>query len=86
MRLLTFADQKGLDLAPHFAMEIHLHLAACYPREPWVEHFDWLDPLFNERLETKDGRMLIPDRPGLGITISDQARAWAVDSAEFGRI
>lgn len=86
MRLLTLADQKGLDLAPHFAMEIHLHLAACYPREPWVEHFDWLDPLFNERLETKDGRMLIPDRPGLGITISDQARAWTVDSAEFGRI
>lgn len=86
MRLLTFADQKGLDLAPHFAMEIHLHLAACYPREPWVEHFDWLDPLFNERLETKDGRMLIPDRPGLGITISDQARAWTVDSAEIGRI
>ncbi|GAA1453003.1 mandelate racemase/muconate lactonizing enzyme family protein [Nesterenkonia lacusekhoensis] len=38
------------------------------------------------RLETKDGRMLIPDRPGLGITISDQARAWTVDSAEFGRI
>lgn len=30
--------------------------------------------------------MLIPDRPGLGITISDQARAWTVDSAEFGRI
>lgn len=85
MRLLTFADQKGLDLAPHFAMEIHLHLAACYPREPWVEHFDWLDPLFNERLETSEGRMLIPDRPGLGITLSDQARRWTVDEAVFGR-
>lgn len=85
MRLLTFADQKGLDLAPHFAMEIHLHLAACYPREPWVEHFDWLDPLFNEHLETKDGRMLVPDRPGLGITMSEQARQWTVASAEFGR-
>ena len=50
LRLATLADQAGLDLAPHFAMEIHLHLAAAYPREPWVEHFDWLDPLFNERL------------------------------------
>lgn len=85
MRLLTLADQKGLDLAPHFAMEIHLHLAACYPREPWVEHFDWLDPLFNERLETKDGRMLVPARPGLGITMSEQARRWTVASAEFGK-
>ncbi|WP_129789981.1 L-talarate/galactarate dehydratase [Promicromonospora panici] len=83
LRLLTLADQAGLDLAPHFAMEIHLHLAATYPREPWVEHFDWLDPLFNERLETKDGRMLVPDRPGLGVTLSDQARAWTTDTATF---
>ena len=80
LRLLTLADRAGLDLAPHFAMEIHLHLAACYPREPWVEHFDWLDPLFNERLETREGRMIVPDRPGLGFTISDQARAWTTDS------
>ena len=85
MRLATLADQAGLDLAPHFAMEIHVHLAAAYPREPWVEHFDWLDPLFNERLETKDGRMLIPNRPGLGITFSDQARARTTATAEFGQ-
>jgi L-alanine-DL-glutamate epimerase-like enolase superfamily enzyme len=85
LRLLTLADQAGLDLAPHFAMEIHLHLAATYPREPWVEHFDWLDPLFNERLETKDGRMLVPDRPGLGVTLSEQARAWTTDTALFER-
>jgi len=84
MRLLTLADEAGLDIAPHFAMEIHLHLAACYPRETWVEHFDWLDPLFNERLETKEGRMLVPDRPGLGITLSDQARAWTVETVTIG--
>lgn len=85
LRLATLADQAGLDLAPHFAMEIHLHLAAAYPREPWVEHFDWLDPLFNEQLETRDGRMLVPERLGLGFTLSDQARAWTVDTVEFGR-
>ncbi|WP_432561279.1 L-talarate/galactarate dehydratase [Kineococcus sp. SYSU DK003] len=84
LRLATIADQAGLDLAPHFAMEIHLHLAATYPREPWVEHFEWLNPLFEERLETKDGRMLVPDRPGLGFTLTGQARAWTTDSVEFG--
>lgn len=84
LRLAALADERGLGLAPHFAMEIHLHLAAAYPREPWVEHFDWLDPLFNERLETKNGRMIIPDRPGLGITLSDQARAWTTESVAFG--
>jgi L-alanine-DL-glutamate epimerase-like enolase superfamily enzyme len=85
MQLLTLADEAELDLAPHFAMEIHVHLAACYPREPWVEHFDWLDPLFNERLETEDGRMLVPERPGLGFSLSEQARAWTTDSVTIRR-
>ncbi|MFF4614789.1 L-talarate/galactarate dehydratase [Nonomuraea jabiensis] len=85
LRLATLADHAGLQLAPHFAMEIHLHLAAAYPREPWVEHFEWLNPLFDERLETRDGRMIVPDRPGLGFTLSEQCRKWTVDSVEFGK-
>ena len=79
LRLATLAEHRNLLLAPHFAMEIHLHLAAAYPHEPWVEHFDWLYPLFNERLEIRDGRMHLSARPGLGITLSEQARAWTVD-------
>jgi L-alanine-DL-glutamate epimerase-like enolase superfamily enzyme len=86
LRLATLADHAGLQLAPHFAMEIHLHLAAAYPREPWVEHFEWLNPLFNERLETVGGRMVVPDRPGLGFTLSEQCKAWTVDSVELGRV
>jgi L-alanine-DL-glutamate epimerase-like enolase superfamily enzyme len=65
-------------------MEIHLHLAAAYPAEPWVEHFDWLEPLFEERLTIEDGRMLVPDRPGLGITLSEQAHAWTTEVFEAG--
>ena len=79
MRVLAAADERGLGLAPHFAMEIHVHLAATYPREPWVEHFDWLEPLFNERMEIDGGRMVVPKRPGLGVTLSEQARAWTVE-------
>ncbi len=84
LRLAALADHNGLQLAPHFAMEIHLHLAAAYPREPWVEHFEWLNPLFNERLETLDGRMQVPNRPGLGFTTSDQCARWTTDTCEFG--
>jgi L-alanine-DL-glutamate epimerase-like enolase superfamily enzyme len=79
LKLATLAEHANLGLAPHYAMEIHVHLAAAYPAEPWVEHFDWLYPLFNERLETSGGRMHLSARPGLGITLSEQARAWTVD-------
>lgn len=84
LRLAALADHRRLRLAPHFAMEIHLHLAAAYPSEPWVEHFDWLEPLFNERLTVRDGRMHVPSRPGLGITLSDQSRAWTKERAVIG--
>jgi L-alanine-DL-glutamate epimerase-like enolase superfamily enzyme len=85
LKIAAQAEAAGLMLAPHFAMELHVHLAAAYPSEPWVEHFDWLEPLFNERLEVRDGRMLVPTRPGLGLSLSEQARAWTVASAEAGK-
>ncbi|MDR6817902.1 L-alanine-DL-glutamate epimerase-like enolase superfamily enzyme [Neorhizobium sp. 2083] len=85
LKICSLAEAKKLRLAPHFAMEIHLHLAAAYELDPWVEHFDWLDPLFNERLEISDGRMIVPTRPGLGFTLSEQARKWIRVEAEFGK-
>lgn len=85
LKIAGIAHHAGLMMAPHFAMELHIHLAATYPTEPWVEHFEWLEPLFNERLELSDGRMLVPNRPGLGFSLSDQARAWTRDSAEIGQ-
>jgi len=84
LRFATLASQAGLALAPHYAMEIHLHLAATYPTEPWVEHFEWLSPLFEESLEIRDGRIWLSERPGLGITLSERMRALTVESCEVG--
>ncbi len=85
LKVAGLASHAGLMLAPHFAMELHVHLAAAYPTEPWVEHFEWLEPLFHERLELKEGRMLVPTRPGLGLTLTEQARAWTRERAEIGQ-
>ncbi len=84
LKVAGLADAAGLLLAPHFAMELHVHLAAAYPREPWVEHFEWLEPLFNERLTIAEGRMRVPTRPGLGVSLSEQARRWTREKAEAG--
>ncbi len=85
LKIAAQAENAGLMLAPHFAMELHIHLAAAYPREPWVEHFEWLEPLFNERIEIKDGRMRVPSRPGLGLTLSEKTKAWTREAAEIGK-
>jgi len=82
LKVACLADEAGLMIAPHFAMELHVHLAAAYPREPWVEHFEWLEPLFNERLEIRDGRMRVPTLPGLGLSLSDRVAGWTREEAE----
>lgn len=84
LKVAALAEHAGVMLAPHFAMELHVHLAAAYKTEPWVEHFEWLEPLFNERIEIRHGRMLVPTRTGLGVSLSEQARAWTREVAEVG--
>jgi L-alanine-DL-glutamate epimerase-like enolase superfamily enzyme len=84
LRIMALGEEAGLKLAPHFAMEIHLHLSAAYALEAWVEHFDWLEPLFNERLRIAGGRMHLPARPGLGFSLSDHARALTAETTTVG--
>ncbi|SEH00134.1 L-alanine-DL-glutamate epimerase [Nonomuraea solani] len=83
LRIAALADHAHLQVAPHFVMEIHVHLAAAYPRDSWVEHIEWLSPLFAERLTIEDGRMRVPDRPGLGLTLAGDAAKWRLDDIEI---
>jgi L-talarate/galactarate dehydratase len=83
LRISALSDHKGLSLVPHCATEIHVHLAAAYPGTAWVEYVDRLEPMFNERLEVRDGRVVVPDRPGLGLTLSEKVATWTTDHIEF---
>ncbi|MDH1265390.1 mandelate racemase/muconate lactonizing enzyme family protein [Pseudomonas sp. GD03944] len=85
LQVAEAARRKRLCLAPHFVMEIHIHLAAAYEHRVWVEHFEWLEPLFNERLEIRDGCMQVPARPGLGLSLSEQVEGWTVARWSVGQ-
>lgn len=84
LKVMAEAETRGLTLAPHFVMEHHIHATAAYPSPGWVEHFEWLEGLFEERLELQGGRMIVPTRPGNGFTLSGQARDWTESSQTFG--
>ena len=83
LKLVALAERHQLGIAPHFVMELHVHLAATTGMESWVEHFDWLEPAFNERIETRDGHLVVPTGHGLDLSISEAARFWTTASAEF---
>jgi len=85
LQVAEAARRRGLVLAPHFVMELHIHLAAAYEHVAWVEHFEWLEPLFEERLEISGGCIQVPTRLGLGLSLSERVAGWTLTSDAFGR-
>lgn len=85
LKAMAMAEAHRVAIAPHWVMELHVHLAAAFPEEPWIEHFHWLEDLFDERLEIANGRVAVPARLGLGLTYSAKARDWTVNTWATGK-
>lgn len=76
LRVAQFAEQNGVQIAPHLAPEIHAHLVAAFPSAAFgVETHGGpeRDPLwfglFSERAEVRNGYVHLNDKPGFGIEI-----------------
>lgn len=86
LKAMATAENSRVSLAPHWMMELHVHLAAAFPEESWIEHFHMLEPMFEERLKIENGRVEVPARHGLGLTLSGQARDWTLATHTVGDV
>jgi L-alanine-DL-glutamate epimerase-like enolase superfamily enzyme len=51
------------------SMQVSIHLAAATPEVHLMEHLDWTLDIFEERLRIENGRLYVPDGPGVGCTV-----------------
>ena len=81
-KIAAEAESRYIPFAPHnpsgpVANAATLQLAATCPNfcilEIMYSDVDWRKDVTNESLEYKDGFMTIPDKPGLGIEINEEA-------------
>lgn len=68
----AIASAWNIPTSSHFFTEHSLCLAASLPNCVSVEHCDWFAPLFNESMELRNGRLVVPDRPGTGFTFRSE--------------
>ena len=80
-KIAAAAEAYYIPFAPHnpsgpVANAATLQLAACCPNfailEIMYSDVTWRADVTNERLDYADGYMSIPDKPGLGIEISEE--------------
>ncbi len=60
-------------MSSHLFPEISVHLLAASPTAHWLEYVDWANPILQQPLEINQGRALVPDRPGTGISWNEEA-------------
>lgn len=60
-------------MSSHLFAEISVHLLAARPTAHWLEYVDWVNPELQQPLEAKQGRALVPDRPGTSINWNEEA-------------
>ncbi len=80
MKVAHAAAAFDLPVAPHWHADLHAHLVGAAANALTVEYFFLEEDIYNferilrERLRpTADGRLPIPDRPGLGLVLDEAA-------------
>jgi L-alanine-DL-glutamate epimerase-like enolase superfamily enzyme len=72
MKVAGMAEAFNLPVVSHLVPEIHVHLVAAIPNGLTVEYMPWSLRLFEETPALERGELVVPKRPGLGLTF-DQA-------------
>jgi L-alanine-DL-glutamate epimerase-like enolase superfamily enzyme len=70
-KIFTLGEIQGRAIAPHHIMEVSIHLLCGLTREGPVEYMPWIAGAFAETPEFRNGRMIAPTAPGLGLSIPD---------------
>lgn len=64
----------GRSVAPHHMMELSQHLACGLMHDGPIEHMPWLNALFEDMVTFKNGQLIAPTKPGLGLEITPEQR------------
>jgi L-alanine-DL-glutamate epimerase-like enolase superfamily enzyme len=66
------AEAFNLPVVSHVVPEMHLHLVAAVPNGLTVEYMPWMLKLYEETPALDNGQLILPSKPGLGLTFDDK--------------
>jgi mandelate racemase len=73
MRAAALAQGAGLEMSSHLFPEASCQLLAVTPTCHWLEYVDWADPVLDDPVKVKDGKVTGSARPGLGMKWDEKA-------------
>lgn len=78
LKVAHLAEAHGLPVVNHLASEILAHGIAAVPNGHIVGFYPWAQPLVTHKVRIEDGMLCLPETPGLGLELDEDALARAV--------
>ena len=75
LRASAIAGATGIPVSTHLYPEVAAHVMRVTETAHWLEWQDWADQILQRPYDVKDGRLHIPDEPGLGLEWDEDAVA-----------
>ena len=75
MRAAAIAGTAGVPMSTHLYPEVAAHVMRVTETAHWLEWQDWADPILRSPFEIRDGRLHVPDVPGVGLEWNEEAVA-----------
>lgn len=67
LKTAALAEGYRTPVSSHLYHEVSAHLMRVTPTADYLEWMNWVDPLLKEPYQVKEGHLVIPDRPGVGL-------------------
>jgi mandelate racemase len=74
-RAAAIAAAAGIPISTHLYPEVAAHVMRVTETALWLEWQDWANPILQQPYEVKDGKLHIPDVPGVGLEWDEKAVA-----------
>jgi L-talarate/galactarate dehydratase len=73
LKVAHMCEAYGLPVVNHLASEILAHGIAAVPNGLIVGFYPWAQPLFTTPAQIEDGDLILPETPGLGLDLDEEA-------------
>jgi mandelate racemase len=73
LKAAAIAGTAGVPVSTHLYPEVAAHVMRVTETAHWLEWQDWADPILQRPYDIKEGRLHIPDVPGIGLEWNESA-------------
>ncbi len=73
LKAAAIVETANRPVSAHSHPFVHMHLLAAVRAGAWIEYMPWWDAIFVDPPTPREGKLVMSEKPGLGLTLDEEA-------------